>query len=56
MNKNELISILVDNYSEDKERLRNMELSELNELLCEYVDHSDMFPNDDEVDGSHSWD
>lgn len=56
MNKNDLISILVDNYSEDKERLRDMDLLELNELLSEYTDHSDMFPNDDEEDGSHSWD
>lgn len=56
MNKNDIINILVKSYSEDEENLKTLKLSELKDLLNEYRDHSDMFPNDDEDDGSHSWD
>ncbi len=33
-----------------------MKKDEIREKLDEYEDHSDLFPNDDEYDGSHSWD
>lgn len=56
MRKAELIDCLVDTYKEDREELKGMTKSELEELLEEYEDHSDMFPNDDEYDGSHEWD
>lgn len=56
MKKQELIDYLVDTYHENKNELKNMKKEELEERLEEYEDHSDMFPNDDEYDGSHEWD
>ena len=61
MGIDEVIEYLVEKYDEDEEELRNrMEEDETDEyprdLLKEYEDHSDMFPNDDEFDGSHEWD
>ena len=56
MKKQELIDYLVDTYHEDKNELKNMKKDELEEILENYEDHSDMFPNDDEFDGSHEWD
>ena len=56
MKKQELINYLVDTYHEDKNELKNMKKYELEEILENYEDHSDMFPNNDEFDGSHEWD
>ena len=56
MKKQELIDYWVDTYHEDKNELKNMKKDELEEILENYEDHSDMFPNDDEFDGSHEWD
>ena len=56
MKKQELIDYLVDTYHEDKNELKNTKKDELEEILENYEDHSDMFPNDDEFDGSHEWD
>ena len=56
MKKQELIDYLVDTYQEDKNELKNMKKYELEEILENYEDHSDMFPNNDEFDGSHEWD
>ena len=56
MKKQELIDYLVNTYHEDKNELKNMKKDELEEILENYEDHSDMFPNDDEFDGSHEWD
>ena len=56
MKKQELINYLVDTYQEDKNELKNMKKYELEEILENYEDHSDMFPNNDEFDGSHEWD
>lgn len=54
--KQELIEYLVDTYHEDENELKKMKKDELKELLDEYEDHSGLFPNDDEYDGSHEWD
>ena len=56
MKKQELIDYLVDTYHEDTNELKNMTKDELKEILENYEDHSDMFPHDDEFDGSHEWD
>lgn len=56
MKKQELIDYLVETYHEDKDELKKMKKEELEELLEEYEDHSGLFPNDDEYDGSHEWD
>lgn len=56
MKKAELIAYLVAEYNEDEEDLKDMTKEELEDLLEEYEDHSDMFPNGDEFDGSHEWD
>ena len=56
MKKQELIDYLVDTYQEDKNELKNMKKYELEEILENYEDHSDMFPNNDEFDGSHERD
>ncbi|MCM1121185.1 MAG: hypothetical protein NC416_01240 [Eubacterium sp.] len=56
MKKRELIDYLVETYHEDKDELKKMKKDELEDLLNEIEDHSSMFPNDDEYDGSHEWD
>lgn len=56
MSKNELIEILVNDYGEDKDEMKKMSKKELEELIEEFADHSDLFPNDDEYDGSHEYD
>ena len=56
MKKAELIEYLVETYHEDENMLKKMKKDELEELLENYEDHSDLFPNDDEFDGSHAWD
>lgn len=56
MGKQELINYLFEKYREDKNELENMKEEELKERLEAYEDHSDMFPNGDEYDGSHEWD
>lgn len=55
MAKKQLIDILVG-YGEDEKEMKEMNEKELKDLLEEYTDHSDLFPNDDENDGSHEWD
>ena len=56
MNKKQLIELLVQDYAQDENELKEMDKEELEELLEEFEDHSDMFPNGDENDGSHEWD
>lgn len=56
MRKNELIEYLIENYTVDESELKKMSKDELEELLEEYEDHSSLFPNDDEYDGSHEYD
>lgn len=45
MRKDEIINILVSNYHEDVREMKKMKKAELEELLEEYGDDSDMFPN-----------
>lgn len=56
MTKRELIDYLVETYHEDREELKQMNKEELVEKLENYEDHSELFPNGDEFDGSHPWD
>lgn len=56
MKKKDIILILVRDYGESLQDLKNKSKEELEELLESYEDHSDMFPNGDEYDGSHGWD
>lgn len=56
MTKEEIIAILHNEYQEDLDDLKEMTKQDLQNLLNDYEDHSDLFPNDDEYDGSHSWD
>lgn len=56
MAKKQLIDILVNRFGEDEREIRGMSEKELTELLEEITDHSDLFPNEDENDGSHEWD
>lgn len=56
MTKADLINTLVEEYYEDEEELRKLTRRDLQDLLEEKEDHSDMFPNDDEFDGSHDYD
>lgn len=56
MKKQELIDYLADTYQEDKDELKKRTKDELEDLLDEIEDHSSMFPNGDEYDGSHEWD
>jgi hypothetical protein len=56
MSREEIIHFLIENYGVDKEELQSLDLLELKEMLDDYEDHSDFFPNGDEYDGSHSYD
>lgn len=56
MKKQELIEYLVETYDEDESELKAMRKEELEDKLDNYENHSDLFPNDDEFDGSHEWD
>lgn len=47
--------MLRDTYHEDEEALKKLSLAELEEMLSELNDHSDLFPNGDEDDDSRSW-
>ena len=55
MTKSELIELLVSNYHEDKDELKKMKKDELEELLEEYTDDIDMFPNGRDYD-AEDWD
>ena len=50
MNKKELVDLIALTYHEDRTYLNDLNISELNELLKELEDHSEMYPNDDEYD------
>ena len=54
--KEALIRKLVNEYDEDENELKELSIAELRERLEEYEDHSDLFPNGDEFDGSHFYD
>lgn len=56
MKKQEIIEILVNDYNEDRDDLEEMSKEDLQSMLMNYEDHSDLFPNGDEFDGSHEWD
>lgn len=50
MRKNELIKILVDNYFQDYDEVSSLTKEELEELLEELEDSSDMYPNGRDFD------
>ena len=56
MTKTELKQYLIETYHVDSEELKDCSKEELLDMLHEFEDHSDLFPNDDEYDGSHDWD
>ena len=47
MSKSELISVLVNDLGEDREQLNEMSKKELEELLEELTDRSNLYPNGD---------
>ena len=56
MKASELQEILISQYHVDTDEVADMDESELQSMLDEFHDHSDLFPNEDEFDGSHEWD
>ena len=54
MTKRELMDALSNQYSE--EQMKKMTKAELQAEYDLYHDDSDMFPNDDQYDGSHEYD
>lgn len=57
MTAKEIKEFMVEYYGRDIKELNKMSYDELEEEMsvCEEED-ADMFPNDDEYDGSHEWD
>lgn len=55
MKKKELIDYLVEEYDEDRKELKKMTKDELQEMLENYTDTSDLFPNGRDYD-AEDWD
>ncbi|WP_367569022.1 hypothetical protein [Lacrimispora sp.] len=50
MTKNDMIDLLVGNYREDKSEMKKLKKVDLKELLEEYNDGADLFPNGRDYD------
>lgn len=50
MTKGELIEVLVSDYWQDEDELKEMNKSALEDLLADMTDPSDMFPNGRDYD------
>ncbi len=53
MRKAELIDLLVSDYWQDESELKKMTKAELEELLDDLTDESDMFPNGRDYDAEN---
>lgn len=53
MRKAELIDLLVSDYWQDEAELKKMTKAELEELLDDLTDESDMFPNGRDYDAEN---
>ena len=50
MSKSELIDLLVSDYWQDEDELKEMNKAALEDLLADLTDESDMFPNGRDYD------
>jgi len=48
--KEDLIKLLVEEYNEDMDELKSMDINELEERLAEFEDDSDLYPNGKDED------